>query len=72
MKSDVKQNAMWWSWVETCDKCGDTIRGHETQTSRPPNLEEIDLCSPCLRHFITCYLIDHNVPHETARQTYKK
>ena len=67
MKSEFRQNGMWWSWVETCDRCGATICGHETKTTQNPNLEEVDFCGPCLR-----YLMDNKIPYETAKKTYKK
>lgn len=67
MKSDIKQNGMWWSWVENCDKCGKLIQSHLSQSSRKPNTEEVDFCAECLRYFI-----DNNIPYETAKKQYKR
>lgn len=67
MKSDIRQNGMWWSWIEKCDKCGKVICTHKTRTTRKPDMEQADFCSECIR-----YLMDNNIPYEVAKETYKK
>lgn len=66
MKADVKKNGMWWSWIENCDRCGNLIRSHSSQSSCEPDMDEADFCVKCLR-----YLLDNNIPYETAKQQYK-
>ena len=65
MKIGVKQDGMWWSWIETCDKCGKLIHTNSVQYSYNPNIEEADFCVNCM-----LYLIDNNIPYETAKQQY--
>lgn len=67
MKVDVKQSGMWWSWIETCGRCGRLIRSHSTQVSRKPDMEEVDFCVECLR-----YLLDNNIPYTDAKEQYKR
>ena len=67
MKTDIKQNGMWWSHIENCDRCGKLICAHEFQHSYKPNVEEADFCIDCLR-----YLLDNNIPYEDAKKQYKK
>ena len=65
MKISVKQDGMWWSWIETCDKCGKLIHNNSVRYSCEPNIEEVDFCVDCMR-----YLIDNNIPYEAAKQQY--
>lgn len=67
MKTDIKQDGMWWSHIETCDRCGKQVQGHEVRSSCEPNTEEADFCYECLR-----YLIDENIPYEDAKKQYKQ
>ena len=50
--SDTVRNMAWWSWIETCDKCGSHIHGHEVETLTKSNTEEKDYCICCLRNFL--------------------
>lgn len=65
MKIGVKQDGMWWSWIETCNKCGKLIHNHSIQYSSKPDIEEADFCAECIRS-----LIDNNIPYEEAKQQY--
>ena len=62
MKSEIKKNGMWWSWVEKCDRCGETIFTHDVQTTREPDMEHPDFCIKCLRHFM-----DNDIPYDIAK-----
>ena len=42
----------WYSWTETCDRCGKLIHDNDLQTSKEPNLEEKDYCIDCLRELL--------------------
>lgn len=63
MKADIKKNGMWWSWIENCNRCGKLIKGHSIQSNCKPDVEEADFCIECLR-----YMLDNNIPYETAKQ----
>ena len=67
MKKDIRQNGMWWSWIETCDRCGKLIYNHSVQNSKEPDMEDADFCAECIR-----YLLDNNIPYADAKQKYKK
>lgn len=67
MKTDIKQNGMWWSWIESCDKCGELIHNHSVQSSCEPNTKEADFCVECLR-----YLLDNNIPYKNAKKQYRR
>lgn len=66
MKTDIKNDGMWWSHVETCDRCGNQVQGHEVRSSCEPNMEEADFCYECLR-----YLMKEKIPYEDAKKQYK-
>ena len=67
MKKDIRQNGMWWSWIETCDRCGKLIYNHSVQNSKEPDMEQADFCVECIR-----YLLDNDIPYVDAKQKYKK
>ena len=67
MKVDIKQNGMWWDWIETCDRCGELIYDHSFQHSCEPDVEEADFCVKCLRYFL-----DNDIPYAAAKKQYKK
>lgn len=48
--SDFK--GKWWSWVETCDNCGEIIQANNVLSSKRPTTLENDYCVKCLRKFI--------------------
>ena len=66
MKSDIKHEGRWWSFIETCDRCGEFIQGHGWRQSSEPDTQEADFCIECLQ-----YLLHNNVPYENAKRQYK-
>lgn len=65
MKTNINSNGMWWSYTETCDKCGKLIFGCEVLHSEKPDINEADFCVECLRHFL-----DNNISYESIKQYY--
>lgn len=63
MKNHIKQEGMWWRWIETCDRCGSVIRNHNTQSTNEPNTEEADFCVNCFKYFL-----DNNIPYENIKE----
>lgn len=59
MKNHIKQEGMWWRWIEICDRCGSVIRNHNTRSTNEPNKEEVDFCVNCLKYFL-----DNNISYE--------
>lgn len=49
-KSETSKKLAWYSWKETCDRCGNIIHGHEVETTAKPNMSESDYCIACLEH----------------------
>ena len=58
MKNHIKQEGMWWKWIETCDRCGSMIREYNVRSTNKPNTEEADFCVNCLKYFL-----DNNIPY---------
>lgn len=67
MKTDIKHEGIWWSYISTCDRCGKLRYDHDWEHGNEPNTEEVDFCVNCLT-----YLLDNNIPYKTAKQEYKK
>ena len=67
MKTNIKKSGMWWSWDETCDRCGKTIRDEDWQTTKEPDTGEADFCVDCLH-----YLLNAGISYTVAKQQYKK
>lgn len=67
MKQNIKQNDMWWSWTEFCDRCGKPIRCRWVRGSEKPNTEENDLCVSCSH-----YLLDNKISYADACKKYKE
>lgn len=42
------KTADWWTWKETCDRCGKTIREANVMITLSEPKVEIDLCLDCL------------------------
>lgn len=63
MKNHIKQEGMWWRWIETCDRCGSVTRNHNTRSTNKPNTEEVDFCVNCLKYFL-----DNNIPYENIKE----
>lgn len=66
MKNHIKQEDMWWKWIETCDRCGCIIRDYNMRSTDKPNTEEVDFCINCLKYFL-----DNNIPYENVKEQYK-
>lgn len=66
MKTDIKHKGIWWSHIETCDRCGKTIFDHRWKQTKEPDTQEADFCIDCLRYFL-----DNNIPYEDAKKQYK-
>lgn len=68
MKTHIKYkntpSMQWWSWYETCDRCKAHIHGMEFLSSVHPHLDEVDLCTTCLR-----YLLDHHIKYDKDNKT---
>lgn len=76
MKFNIKQtdyygnvctDGKWWSWDETCDRCGTDCQHSDVITTEKPNVDEADFCIRCCRE-----LMDQGVPYEAAHKMYKK
>lgn len=67
MKTDIKREGIWWSWVEYCDKCGKLVFTHNTKTTTEPNREEVDFCYFCLLEFF-----DNNIPYKEMKEKYRR
>lgn len=48
MKSCIKKEGMWRSFLSTCDRCGKTIQTQETLQTKEPDIKEKDYCYYCL------------------------
>ena len=48
MKSYIKKEGMWWSFLSTCDRCGKIIQTQETLQTKEPDTKEKDYCYYCL------------------------
>lgn len=66
MKNHIKQEGMWWKWIESCDRCGEVIRDYSMRSTDKPNTEEADFCINCLKHFL-----DNNISYEDVKEQYK-
>lgn len=62
IKTDIKHEGIWWSLVQTCDRCG---QKHAWRQTNEPDTEEADFCVDCMR-----YLLDNKIPYETAKKRY--
>ena len=65
MKTNIKKDGMWWSWYETCDRCGKVIADEEWRSTEKPDPEEVDFCVHCLKHFL-----DNNIPYSLTKKIY--
>lgn len=63
MKNHIKQENMWWKWIESCDRCGSIIREYNVRSTNKPNTEEADFCVNCLKYFL-----DNNIPYENIKE----
>jgi hypothetical protein len=51
--SNPKGLMLWYTWTETCDKCGATIQEvGDWKHSEKPNMAEKDYCIKCLMEYI--------------------
>lgn len=66
MKTNIQHKGMWWSWNETCDRCGETIHDEQSRTTGEPDTKEADFCLDCLR-----YLMDNDISYSEAFKEYK-
>lgn len=66
MKTEVMHEDNWWSYIETCDRCGKTVLDHAWKCSAKPDTNEADFCVDCYR-----YLLDNHVPYEVAKKQYR-
>lgn len=67
MKTDIKREGIWWSWVEHCDKCGRLSFTHRTKTTTEPDREKVDFCYFCLMDFL-----DNDIPIKEMRKKYRR
>lgn len=67
MKTDTKKDRRWWSWYETCNRCGKVITDEDLSSTKKPNTEEVDFCVHCLRYFL-----DNNIPYSFTKKLYGK
>ena len=67
MKTDIKREGMWWSWVEHCDRCGRLSLTHHTKTTAAPDREKVDFCYFCLMDFL-----DNNISIKEVRENMEK
>lgn len=67
MKTDIKHEGIWWSYVATCDRCGSFIQGHGWRQTDEPDTQETDFCLDCLK-----YLLYNNISYEDAKKQYKQ
>lgn len=74
MKTQIEQvnydnvpdiNGRWWSWNETCNRCGNVVQHKSTMSTAKPNTQEIDFCCDCMRYFL-----DNKIPYEKAKELY--
>ena len=45
-------NGKWWSWDETCDKCGADCGKSGWTTTEKPDTTEKDYCLNCIRQLL--------------------
>ena len=64
MKTDIKHEGIWWSYIQICDRCGQKYAWEQTNE---PDTQEADFCIDCLR-----YLLDNDIPYEDAKKQYKQ
>lgn len=67
MKTNIKKNGHWWSWYETCDRCGKVIVDEGWNSTKEPNTEEVDFCIHCLKYFL-----DNNIPYSFTKELYRR
>lgn len=67
MKTDIKHEGIWWSHIETCDRCGKLIYDHAWRSTNEPDTQETDFCLDCLK-----YLLHNNIPYEDAKKQFKR
>lgn len=61
---NIHKGSGWWSWTETCDKCGKKIHGSSSfMTSKKPDATEKDFCVNCY-----CKLIKNKIPYEKTKK----
>lgn len=65
MKTNIKKDGRWWSWHETCDRCGKVISDEDWSSTEEPNTEEVDFCVHCLKYFL-----DNNIPYSLTNKLY--
>ena len=64
MKTNIKKNGHWWSWIEICDRCG-KVTDEDCSSTEEPNKEEVDFCVHCLKYFL-----DNNISYSFVKELY--
>lgn len=67
MKTDIKHEGIWWSHVETCDRCGKLICDHAWRSTAEPDIQEEDFCLDCLKYFL-----NNKIQYEDIKGQYKR
>lgn len=65
MKTNIKKDGCWWSWYETCDRCGKVITDEDCSSTKESNTEEVDFCAHCLKYFL-----DNNISYSFTKKLY--
>ena len=66
MKTNIKKDGRWWSWIEICDRCREVISDEDWGSTEEPNIEEVDFCIHCLKYFLRA-----NIPYNFAIKLYR-
>ena len=66
MKEGIKHEGMWWSFIETCDRCGSLVQDYNVKQTNEPDVQELDFCYYCLKYFL-----DNKITYEEIKKQYK-
>ena len=66
MKSNIKKDERWWSWIEICDRCG-KVTDEDCSSTEEPDTEEVDFCIHCLKYFL-----DNNISYSFTKKLYRR
>jgi hypothetical protein len=67
MKTDIKHEGIWWSYIQICDRCGKLICDHAWRGTAEPDMQEVDFCLDCLKYFL-----NNKIPYEDMKKRYKQ
>lgn len=56
-----------YTWIEICDKCGETIYNHNSKCSEYPDENAAHFCHDCVKYFL-----NEGISYEESFSIYKK